>query len=145
MNKKMIRMAIQESRIFKIGYSFLFAVQIPDDSVGISGSRCSYCDNKTAYCEQICRQCKLPLIGPFGFPQLPKWESLTPEKRKTMVEDIYCHKNDRGRLGYVNVEPVPLTKEELRKVEKLEHHDANLFHLTHDVTPQNISGILLTQ
>ena len=89
MDKETLDKALRENRVFKIGDSFHFAVQIPDDSVGISGSRCSNCGSEVAYCHQICRQCKLPFIGPFSFPQLPDWESLTPDKKRTMVEEVY--------------------------------------------------------
>lgn len=144
MDKEILSKALQENKIFKIGNGFLFAVQIPDDSVGCSGSRCSNCGNEAAYCYQTCRQCKLPFIGPLGFPQLPDWESLTLDEKRTMVEEIYCHHDNRGRSGYANVEFVPLTFDELNKVEKLQYHDAELFLLAHKVDPQKIRASLLT-
>ena len=143
MDKEILR-AIHESRVFKIGNSFLFAVQIPDDSVGGSSSRCSNCNNKTVYSNQICRKCQLPFIGPFGFPQLPKWEALSPKEKRTMVEEIYCHCNNRGRIEYTNAENVPLTLGELAKVEGLRYHDADLFLSAHEVVSENIREILLT-
>lgn len=144
MNKKMLDKALQENKVFKIGNSFVFAVQIPDDSVGCSGSRCSNCNNESAYCYHICRQCKLPFIGPSGFPQLSDWESLTPDKKRRMVEEVYCHYNNRGRLAYTNVEFVPLTLDELKEVERLKDRDVKLFLSTHEVDPQKIKEILLT-
>ncbi|MCK4554562.1 hypothetical protein KAU19_06430 [Candidatus Parcubacteria bacterium] len=138
MNRKLLKKATQESRIFKIGNGFFFAAQIPDDSVGGSGSRCTNCNKETIYCHQICRQCKLPFIGPFGFPQLPVWESLTPDEKRTMVEEIYCHSGDRGRLLYTNVEHIPLTLNELAKVERLKYRNADLFLSAHGVAPQKI-------
>lgn len=143
MFKKVFYKTLRKNKVFKIGNSVLFAVQIPDDSVGCSGSRCSNCNSKAAYCHQICRQCKLPFIGPFGFPQLPDWESLTLDEKSTMVEEVYCHHSHRGRIEYVNVDFVPLTSDELNEVEKLQHRDARFFLLTHEVAPQKIRENLL--
>ena len=143
MNKEMIEKALQERRIFKIGNSFLFAAQIPDDLVGISGSRCSNCNNETSYCHQRCRQCGFPFIGPFRFPQFLKWRILSLGEKSIIVEDIYAHDYNRGRLGYVNVEFVPLTEKELKKVEELKNHNANLFLSAHSISPQEIRKTLL--
>ncbi|MCK4539618.1 hypothetical protein KAU09_00510 [Candidatus Parcubacteria bacterium] len=144
MDKEFLELGIQEGRIFKIGKGFFFAVQIPDDTVGGSGSRCSYCNASIVCCHQICRHCDLPLIGPFGFPQLPEWELFTLEEKRMTVEEIYCHHGNRGRLLYTNVEHIPLTFDELTKVEEINYHDADLFLLAHEIAPQKIREILLT-
>lgn len=142
-DQEMLNEALQEDRLFKIGYSFLFAVQVPDDSVGISGSRCSNCDNEVAYCNQRCIQCGFPFIGPFGFPQFILWKTLSSAEKRIMVEDIYANHGRRGRLGYTNVEFVPLTKDELKKIEKLKYHHAEYFLSTHAISPQEIKKTLL--
>ena len=142
MDKEFIELGIREGRIFKIGYGFYFAAQVPDNTVGRSGSRCSYCNAKNVYCEQVCKHCSLPFIGPFYFPQLPEWEAIEPDERRRLVEEIYCHKSNRGRLLCTNVADVPLTREELREVEKIQFHDADLFRSSHGMPPQKIKEIL---
>jgi len=135
---------MEAGKAFKIGNSFVFAAQIPDNSVGCSGSRCSNCGNSTAYCDQICRCCNLPFVGPAGFPQFITWKMATPQEKKNMVLQVYCHNRDRGRLGYANVEYVPLSPSELREIERLTDREAHNFQLTHGHAPQQIRRILLT-
>ena len=144
MDKAFLELGVREGKIFKIGKGFHFAVQVPDDTVGCSGSRCSWCNTRTAYCHQICRHCYLPFVGPFGFPQLPEWETLTPEERRREVEEIYCHDSRRGRLIYTNVDFVPLTPKELDEIERLGHRDAHYFLITHEHDTKKIRGILMT-
>ncbi len=130
--------ALREMRLFKVGSSFLFAVQIPDDSVGCSGSRCSNCNNTVAYCEQRCTSCGFPFIGPSGFPQFSKWKTLDSSRKRILVEDVYASGVSRGRLGYSNVEFVPLTVRELSRVERLEGCDARHFISAHLISPKVI-------
>jgi|WetSurMetagenome_2_1015567.scaffolds.fasta_scaffold45706_3 hypothetical protein len=144
MDKNALKKAWEENKIFKIGRSFLFAIQVPDDSVGCSGSRCSNCNNSVAYCNHRCRHCGFPFVGPFGFPQIFVWETLSPEQKRTIVEDIYAHHSNRGRLLYTNVEPVPLTPKELREIERLMHRDADYFRSTHSISPKKIRRTLFT-
>ena len=140
----MFKKAFKKNRIFRIGYSFLFAVQIPYNFGGCSSARCSNCGEKAPYCHQICRKCKLPFVGPIGFPQLPAWKTMSSDGKKMLVEEIYCHKDNKGRITCVNVENIPLNLDELLKVEKLKFHDAMLFSSTHEISPQKIRSILLT-
>jgi len=143
MDKKMLEKAQGTGKVFKIGDSFFFAVQVPDDSVGCSGSRCSNCNHASAYCHQVCRQCGLPFVGPFGFPQLPEWMTLSLDRKEITVKEIYCQSGKRGRLGYANVELFPLTPCELRTVECLKSDDARLFLAAHDVGPQKAKERLI--
>ena len=109
--KTFSRKLLEEFKIFQIGNSFIFAAQIPDNSVGISGSRCTNCGGSVAYCNQVCRGCGLPLVGPFGFPQIGNWVSLSASERKSVIESVY-YRLDHGHLGYANVPSVPLTPDE---------------------------------
>jgi hypothetical protein len=130
--------------LFKVGNSFKFAVQIPDDTIGCSGSRCGNCNSKVAYCDQLCSQCKLPFVGPFGFPQLPKWQSMTADEQRTMVEEIYSMDSNHGRLTCTNVLPIPLHPNEVQGIERLTGHDAKLFLSFHGINPQNIRTVLIS-
>lgn len=142
MNKDMREQALRERRIFAIDNSFHFAVQVPDDSVGISGSRCSNCENVVAYCDQRCTSCGLPFIGPVGFPQFSEWKDLSANRKRITVEDVYARDNTRGRLGYANVEFVPLTPNELNEIEKLAGDAVEHFISVHGISPQKIRHTL---
>jgi len=144
MNEDALKKAIQENRIFKIGSSFLFAVQVPDDSVGCSGSRCSNCSNAVAYCNHRCKHCGFPFIGPFYIPQLSAWEILSSEQKRTIVEDVYAHRSNRGRLLYTNVKPVPLTLKELEKIELITEEEDLYFHSAHLISARKIRQTLFT-
>jgi len=133
--------ALQEMKLFKVGSSFIFAAQIPDDSVGCSGSRCSNCNNMAAYCEQRCLWCGFPFIGPSGFPQFPEWKALSLAIKKELVEDTYM-RSGKGRLGYSNVEFVPLTSEELHLIESLSGRDVEHFLSAHSISPREIRSTL---
>ncbi len=133
--------ALQEVRLFKVGNSFIFAAQIPDNSVGCSGSRCSNCNNDAAYCQQRCLWCGFPFIGPSGFPQFSKWKNLPPASKTKLVEDVYMRTN-KGRLGYSNVKFVPLNNQELEAIEKLNSLDAEYFLSTHSISPKEIRKTL---
>ncbi|MDP1619432.1 MAG: hypothetical protein Q8M12_00365, partial [bacterium] len=87
--EKLLERVIAEGKVFKVGNSFFFAAQIPDDSVGCSGSRCSCCNGKVAYCNHVCKHCGLPFVGPCGFPQLPHWEAMSIDMRIDMVEMVF--------------------------------------------------------
>ena len=142
MDRELLDKAMREGKVFKISDSFFFAAQIPDDSVGISGSRCSNCGGEAAYCHQLCRKCNLPFVGPFGFPQWPKWKRMAPGVKVLVVEEVFHNGNNRGRLGYTNVEAVPLSPEELRKVEQLCDQEADYFLATHKIAARRIREIL---
>lgn len=129
--------------VYRIEKSFAFTAQIPDDSVGGSGSRCASCGGTAAYCEQICRACGFPFVGPYGFPQWSEWKELTTEQRENLVIEMYTQHHNRGRLGYSNVEYIPLTVEELVEVERLGGEDAYRFTRTHEVSPQKIRDLLI--
>jgi hypothetical protein len=144
MDEKTLKEALEENRLFKIGNSFLFAVQIPDDTIGCSGSRCSNCNGSVAYCNHRCEYCGFPFVGPFGFPQLPVWETFSSEQKRTAVEDVYAHRSNRGRLLYTNVEFVPLTSDELRKVEHLSGGEAEHFCSAHSISIRKIRQTLFT-
>ena len=147
--KKLIKSAWFKSmykwgRVFKVNNGFFFVVNIPDDLVGCSGSRCSHCGSKSAYCYQVCKKCNLPFIGPFGFPQIIVWRSLAIEKRKSIVEEIFINTGDRGRLGYVGMPPVPLTFDELGVFMKNTYeYCESSFSDVHGVIPKDIGCILL--
>jgi hypothetical protein len=131
-------------KVFRVDDSFFFAAQIPDNSVGCSGSRCSNCGAKTAYCVQICRECDLPFVGPCGFPQISGWEKLSLGEKTKMVKEIYRHEDkQRGRLGYKNIASVPLTPEELLLVEDLDGHDFALFLAAHEIKTKKLREILV--
>jgi hypothetical protein len=125
----------QTDRTFKIGNSFEFAIQIPDNTVGCSGSKCSNCGNDAAYCDQVCQTCRLPFIGPHGFPQLPTWQALSSNDKLHLVETIYGSSINEGRLGYDGISFVPLTLQELEKLEKtFESIDHERFYRVHRIT-----------
>lgn len=126
--------SIQERRAFKFGSnSFVCAVSIPDDSAGCSGSRCSNCDSPSAYCHQICRTCRLPFIGPFGFPQINIWKTMTLKERGMLAKKIFLEKERQGRLGYLNVAYIPLNRNESKKILALGSRELNMFMVTHEM------------
>ncbi|MCK5286041.1 MAG: hypothetical protein KAJ58_02335 [Candidatus Pacebacteria bacterium] len=133
---------LQKGRSFKVEGSFKFAVQIPDNAIGCSGSRCSNCDNKEVYCHQICKECGLPFVGPFGLPQLPIWESMSFSKRKALVLKIFKHKKNRGRMEYIGIRFIPMTPRELLRIETLDEKGAESFLCVHGVSPGNMKNIL---
>jgi hypothetical protein len=110
-------MHVQE-RIFSIEKSFWFAVLVPDDTVGCSGSRCANCGNSLAYCDQFCPQCQFPLVGPFELPQYPEWEKFCVGQRVSKVERIFFSRG-HGRIEHGNVESIPLTIVELENFNRL--------------------------
>ena len=120
-------------RLYRVDDSMIFAVQIPDDSVGCSGSRCSNCDGAVAYCEQICKHCYMPLIGPTCLPQIDRWRLLSREERKVRVKFVFGCK-DHGRHGYANVLSIPLTEEELNQFEKASPQDQKSVQRVHGVS-----------
>ncbi len=133
-----------EYMTFRLGAGFRFAAQIPDDSVGCSGSRCTNCGAGVAYCNQVCRGCGLPLIGPWGFPQFPEWLMLTGPEKQAKVEDVYYHERNHGRHGCLNVKDFPLTPNEAKGLVTIVEHDEELFTATHGISPQKlIEKILL--
>jgi hypothetical protein len=145
--EEMLEEAVREGRLFRVGRSFLFSAQIPDDSVGCSGSRCSNCNSETAYCVEICEHCTLPFVGPFGFPQLPVWNQLSLEEKNRSVQEVYMSDN-HGRLGSTNVESIPLNPRELERFENLDltsHDEAEaLFQQDHGISSQEIKKILFS-
>ena len=129
-----INKAIYENKLFKIEDSFLFAVQIPDNSVGCSGSRCSYCEKEVLYGDHVCQHCKTPFIGPFGFPHIKIWERMLWWEKWKKVGEIYSHYPNYGRIAYTNVLHFPLNPNELKKVDKLSDNEFyNYFCKTHYV------------
>lgn len=133
--------AIEKGKLFRVGNSYLLAAQIPDDSVGCSGSRCSNCESNTAYCEEICGQCELPFVGPFGFPQLPSWKKMSVERRIKKVEKVYDSKN-HGRLGCGNAYLIPLNPSELEKFETGDWEKRNLSLIAHHLSWSSLRNIL---
>ena len=142
MEDNVFREALKENRLFKIGNSFLFAVQIPDDTVGCSGSRCSNCNTAVAYSNQRCKNCGFPFVGPFGFPQFLVWETLSSEQKRIAVEDVYAHEGNRGRLLCTNVKFVPLTVEELQRIERITEREDRYFRLVHSISAKEIRQTL---
>ena len=132
--------ALHKGRSFKVEESFEFAVQIPDNAIGCNGSRCSNCGNEESYCHQICKECGLPFIGPFGFPQLPIWENTSLNKKKVLVLKIFTNFQNRGRLEYQGVRFIPLTPLELKEVET--NAKQKLFMGVHGVSPNNLRNLL---
>jgi hypothetical protein len=130
---------LEEFKIFQIGNSFIFAAQIPDDSVGCSGSSCTNCGGPVAYCNQVCRGCGLPLIGPLGFPQIGNWVSLPVNGRRSVVESVY-YRLDHGHLGYANVPSVPLTPDEAERIKTVWRHESEIFRSTHGVSPDEAAS-----
>jgi len=62
-------------------------------------------------------------------------------ERRIIVEEVYCHEKNRGRLSS-NIANVPLTHRELKEVEKIQHHAADLFLQSYGVSPQKITEVL---
>ena len=121
-----------ENRVFTVGRSFAFAVQTPDESCGCSASRCSNCDSVVAFCDDICENCNLPLVGPFGFPPYLKWKLMSPGEKRVEVEEVFCREN-HGRLRCVNVPNVPLTFVEAEAVRRLPEGTARLYRSSHGI------------
>lgn len=74
------------------------AAQIPDDTLGCSSSRCSNCEEPTVYCQQVCANCGMVMIGPFGFPQFSEWQNMTVEERQEMVNNVVATSDKLGQL-----------------------------------------------
>jgi hypothetical protein len=129
--------------VFQVGESFAFTAQIPDATVGDSGSRCASCYTPTVCSAQICRQCKLPFVGPNGFPQMKDWLELKFLQMHDLIVNVFEHGYNRGRIQCVNVAYVPITKEELLEVEKLNNNDALCFEQTHGIAPKQLREILI--
>lgn len=88
--------ALPQIQVFIVdGYEF--AVQVPDNSVGCSGSRCTNCNGPVAFCDYHCQHCFKEFIGPFGFPQLLNWRSMTAQEQIETVARV--HQNPgKGQL-----------------------------------------------
>lgn len=135
---KMAKNAMQKGGIFKVDNSFPFAVQIPDNLVGYAVSRCSNCNNKVTFYEHLCIHCKSPFVGPLGFPQFSTWKTWHLDKKKEIVQNIYCQPPKRGRLGQVGVNFFPLTLDELIKVENLDILSTEEFMRKYEMTTDEI-------
>ena len=133
--------AYRSGKVFKLEDSFIFAAQIPDNSVGISGSRCSFCDNEVAYCHQVCKKCKLPFIGPFGILQITTWEKLNVEEKRNVVAEVFKD-YQKSRVEYAGVPQVPLRLGNVVVVENLEGWQAHSFQDSHGIAPKNIRQYL---
>lgn len=133
--------AYKGGKVFKFENSFIFVAQVPDILVGISGSRCSFCDNKVAYSHQVCKKCKLPFIGPLGFPQITKWEKLSVKKRRDMVAEIF-RDYQKSRVG-CSTPQVPLCLDDIDTVENLEKSQAYSFQNSHGFNPKEILEYLI--
>jgi len=95
-----VQARISAGRLFLL-LDEVYAAQIPDPKRGCSASLCTNCAEPVAFCDQKCSNCGMEFIGPFGFPNLFKWNRLTlPEKRKSVVE-VYKRDN-HGKLKIVN-------------------------------------------
>jgi hypothetical protein len=129
-----IALALKQNRLYRIADSFIFAVQIPDGNVGCSGSRCTNCNSKTAYCIHLCTQCGFPFVGPYGFPQISEWDQMNVLEKSELIEKIYSSEN-HGRITYTNVEHVPLTPNEAKRVTHYSPDDTNSFTHTHGKDP----------
>ena len=114
--------------------SFGCTPQIPDDSFGSDASRCGNCGKKATYYDQICRSCNVPFIGPIGFPQWIEWQKLSPTEKNALIKEV-CASEKYGRIGYKNVAFMPLTAEELFKIERLSAEDAQCFARRHGIVP----------
>lgn len=119
----------REDRVFSVGDSIKFAAQIPDDSVGCSGSRCTNCMAPVAYCNQVCRTCGYRLIGPFGFPQFSEWEKLSLQEKRACIDRVFAAEN-HGRSGYSGVPEVPLSREEAEQFVNAHHRLFGLHGIT---------------
>lgn len=94
------RARISAGRLFLL-LDEVYAAQIPDPKRGCSASLCTNCAEPVAFCHQKCSTCGMEFIGPFGFPDLTKWNKLTlPEKRKRAIE-VYKRDN-HGKLKVIN-------------------------------------------
>lgn len=146
MHKNELERLLQQGRLFQVLgnlNSFVFAAQVPDESVGENYSRCSNCNNEIIHCEQICISCKLPFVGPSGFPQWSVWQKYQPEVKKGLAWKVFFF-SSHGRISTDRAEHFPLTEEELLKIEELSFQDATLFTATHAVHPGEIRDILLS-
>ncbi len=129
--------------VYKVNGSFGFAVQVPDNRVGISGSRCSACGEPTAYSVQICEKCGLPFIGPFGFPQYEEWVKLSDIEKNDFILNVFHDMPARGRILRSGVPFFPLTMKELVSVEKFTGEDSEQFKLNYGMYPQELRSVLL--
>ena len=130
--------------VYRVDESFGFCVQVPDDKVGISGSRCGACGEKTAYSVQICKNCGLPFIGPFGFPQYEEWTKMLSFEKNDFILTVFNDAPTRGRVTRAGMLFFPLTIEELVIVEKkFTGENSERFEDHYGVHPQDLRGILL--
>jgi hypothetical protein len=63
---------------------------------------------------------------------------MSSDQKQALVEDVYCNRSNHGRLGYANVLSIPLTPDEVGKIETLTGHDAELFLSAHGVAPMEL-------
>lgn len=122
-----------ERGVFRVADSFCFAAQIPDKTVGISGSRCSHCGTEAAYCFQVCRQCHLPFVGPGGFPELSTWETLSLGEKQARTYEVFVS-TKHGRVGYAGVHEIPLSPLEARSLRRMTRDEEWLFAEVHKIT-----------
>lgn len=141
--KDAIRASLANGGLFRVGNSFFFAVNVPDNSVGCSGSRCSNCLEKTAYCEHLCSNCGFPFIGPFGVPQIAIWEQLSPRQKMTVVENVWDGWT-KGRLIIANHRFFPLTPGELHEITRSDIQTLALFEYLYGMLPQEIERSPIT-
>ncbi|PCI28211.1 hypothetical protein COB55_04265 [Candidatus Wolfebacteria bacterium] len=131
-------------KVFAVDKSCRFALNIPDNEVGCSGSRCSSCGGKVVYCNHLCKHCKLPFVGPFGLPQLPEWNLLESSAREELAQQIF-HSTNHGRMTYSNVDSVPLTQLEAKIVAGPTEDEVSGFEQTHGESPLEIARRLFSR
>jgi hypothetical protein len=76
----------------------IYAASIQDPKTGCSASICSNCFEPGAFADHACGNCGLYFIGPFRMPTLDEWIKMNLPKRIQLVNEVYSHHPNRGRL-----------------------------------------------
>ena len=129
MNEEM-KKSLADGTVFKIAGSYVFALNIPDDDIGMAGSRCSHCETAGAYALHLCRGCGLPLAGPYGLPQWSDWTHTNQKKREDYARYTFDNES-HGRIKYHNVAHVPLSSHEAQHLQDMTHTEERLFKIAH--------------
>lgn len=140
--KWFLERGVKQGKVFKLEDTFYFAVQVPDETVGCSGSRCSNCNTRVDYSEQFCENCQLPFIGPHGVQQIEQWKQLSPEGRNLLVKTVFEKKN-HGRIVSSGA-AFPLTPEELAVFKELEYGELVSFFPSNGIYPGEVEDMLMS-
>jgi len=90
---------LRDLRLFVVSED-VFPAQIRDSKRGCSASICTNCFEPIAYSTEKCPNCKFEVIGPFGFPQIEVWQTLTNRQKIALIENVY-RSEKHGKLGMI--------------------------------------------